>query len=524
MPTLRLDYLGDYGNLLPDSLDPAQVETHAEESVSQLVYANLVKILPSGAVAPDLATWTISDDHLIYTFAIRPTARFSNGDFVTARDVHFSLERSLLASAQFVTAAPDYLSLIKGASDVLNGGATRLTGVRVLDARRLTITVTKPVTYFLRLLAYPTGDVVDARILASKTTSVRGNSLDAHCPSQTGAGPFMFVCSGNGYSFEPRSIKVPHRLVLEPNPYYYGRRPRIRLVLPTSATVPDSYTNDVAGSLDTTPAPAKALHEWRHSRQYHVFPNADMEDLILNVHSPPFDNIHCRRAVAYAIDRERIAHSVRREPGTPAYSLLPKGYASWSSRGKIEPHYDPAAARKESTACGTCLPIYITYMRCGAEVTPEYAVVQANLQAAGLSGTLSPVDCGDFMYSFPMSHNGTMMQQCFPCGPWLPYDQEYLYLYRMLDSASRSNLGQWKSKRFDSLPNTAATTWNKSARVRLYREAERIALRQAPTIPLVEGQTRTLIKPYVHGLVGTVFFDYLVPARGDWSNVTVGPH
>ena len=48
--------------------------------------------LPVPAVADH---WEISPDGLTYTFHVRPTARWSNGDAVTARDFAYSFQRIL---------------------------------------------------------------------------------------------------------------------------------------------------------------------------------------------------------------------------------------------------------------------------------------------------------------------------------------------------------------------------------------------------------------------------------------------
>ena len=85
LPTLRLDYysfIGAPGTVgLALSLDPAHIS--ADYELSLLVDANLVHILPDDTVKPDLATFTISRNHLTYTFTIRKNARFSNGHAVT---------------------------------------------------------------------------------------------------------------------------------------------------------------------------------------------------------------------------------------------------------------------------------------------------------------------------------------------------------------------------------------------------------------------------------------------------------
>src|SRR5262249_59491592 len=61
----------------------------------------LVKPMPANPLAPSLAeSWSASPDGLAYEFVLRRSARFHNGDPVTAEDVKFSFERYRGAAAK----------------------------------------------------------------------------------------------------------------------------------------------------------------------------------------------------------------------------------------------------------------------------------------------------------------------------------------------------------------------------------------------------------------------------------------
>jgi hypothetical protein len=72
LPTLRLPYYA-YGTR-GWYLDPAYLTNQYEEETMQLVQANLVRLVPSGKPVPDLAAWSISKNHLVYTFTLRKNA------------------------------------------------------------------------------------------------------------------------------------------------------------------------------------------------------------------------------------------------------------------------------------------------------------------------------------------------------------------------------------------------------------------------------------------------------------------
>ena len=76
-------------------LDPSDTEAFINPfMVLYAVHDALVKPMPGGENTPSLAeSWTVSKDGLVYEFVLRKSAKFHNGDPVTADDVKFSFER-----------------------------------------------------------------------------------------------------------------------------------------------------------------------------------------------------------------------------------------------------------------------------------------------------------------------------------------------------------------------------------------------------------------------------------------------
>src|SRR2546429_550339 len=107
--------------LEPATLDPAQVTEGGTGGVLQNIFEGLVDIDKENRVIPVLAQkWDISPDGLIYTFHLRPNARFHNGRELNGGDVKYSLERALRPQTRS-SSALNYLGFIKGADDVAGG-------------------------------------------------------------------------------------------------------------------------------------------------------------------------------------------------------------------------------------------------------------------------------------------------------------------------------------------------------------------------------------------------------------------
>ena len=68
----------------------------------------------------------------------------------------------------------------------------------------------------------------------------------------------------------------------------------------------------------------------------------------------------------------------------------------------------------------------------------------------------------------------------------------------------------WKNEQFDDLIKTAINTVDQQARIRLYQQADRVAMAESPLIPLGYGFAEWLIKPWIrqyHPAADTIFSD-----------------
>src|SRR5258708_4994600 len=155
---LRVANMGE-----PETLDPHKTSTTVEFNVLCNLFEGLVVQDPKGNVAPGVAqTWSTSADGLTYTFNLRPDAKWSNGEPVTAGDFVFSLRR--MQDPKINSQYAEVLYPIKNAQEVNTGKADLAAlGVKALDARTLEITLKAPTPYFLQLLTHQTALPVHER-------------------------------------------------------------------------------------------------------------------------------------------------------------------------------------------------------------------------------------------------------------------------------------------------------------------------------------------------------------------------
>ena len=126
------------------SLDPQRPTGTLTREMAAEMFTGLVTVDAIGRLAPGGASsWTMSKDGLLWTFAVRPNMRWSDGTPLTAQDFAYSLRRYL----QPDTGAPeaDRLDALVGAKDFRFGrGAASGLGIEVDSPTKLTLRLERP--------------------------------------------------------------------------------------------------------------------------------------------------------------------------------------------------------------------------------------------------------------------------------------------------------------------------------------------------------------------------------------------
>jgi oligopeptide transport system substrate-binding protein len=519
LPTLRW-----YGLVTasgwPQTLDPADTNDELSEDVTYLTNAMLVKLRPDGTVIPDLATWTVSTNHRVYTFTLRSNARFSNGDPVTAQDVKYSYTRAL-AKATNSPIAISYMGHITGAKKLNDGKTNVLQGVKVLGARKLQITVDRPIAFFLAAMTFPTAEVVDPRIVAGKKPQTY---ITDTCTGNVGAGPFKYVCLNNSsdvHSFYP-SGQTPS-MTLVPNSYYYGPKPHIRIVMRVIANTETSFRVFQANGIDVTSVPTGEIAANRAKAGFLSYPSSQVDYITPDVKTAPFNNIHCRLAVSYAINRDAINKEVLHGAQTSYYDVVPKGMLGFYP-GNNNPHYSLTKAKQELAQCpGGIHNVQIPYARFSTDTDNEYAALQAMWQSAGIGITPVAKTVNDWLTiaTQPMSKTHTLIVQNGNVEDY-PDPQDYCTL--LLRTGYPRDIGEWDDPAYNKLADEGEVTFNTTKRRQIYMRAQHIAVSQGAWIPIGYQTYYVMTRSWVHGFVGSGSFYELVPRGNNWANVTISPH
>jgi ABC-type oligopeptide transport system substrate-binding subunit len=442
---------------------------------------------------------------------------------VTAQDAAFSLARFLTPSL-----GPDglsYFGLIRGATAFNSGKSKRLSGVKVLSGRTLQITIRQPAVYFPLALANYSA-VFDPSVIAGKplgnpNVQFQTGYLSSTCAANQGAGPFRFVCHDQGstiHSFYSGNLPM---YTLEPNPYYYGRKPRIMLEYRTYTDNAKAYR---AGTVDASAHVTSLVRgRLRTSGQYYEFPSSAIDFLTPNVHLAPFNDVNCRVAVAYALNRSALVGQVLDSIRRPTSAIVPPGMLGYYA-GSDNPHYNLPRARATLAQCpNRTTPVAVTYPNTGVSSAQEGESIVRMMAAAGFTVRLNLIPSSEFhtIVTQPLARSHTQIV----LNSWAQdYSDPQDYGFLLLHSGERFNVGGWHNVTYDRLVDRADRLTSPQARARLYMQAQHFALSQGAFISISYKVAFALIKPYVHGLVGTEAYNWLMPRNFDWSEVSVDKH
>ena len=284
---------------------------------------------------------TVSDAGRAFRFKLRDGIKFHNGREITAHDISWSLHR-LLSETTGSPGYPFYKSIV-GAPDYHRGEAERIEGIRVIDDKTIEFQLDEADQTFLNALAMPFAYPL-AKEHVEKLESTEG--LDAVGRHPLGAGPFAFSRWERGVQVELHRFEE-----------YWAPQARVdRMVFLENISPDVASARFRNGDLDVIHRPSKVNRLFmRESKAWAPYraevPSPSVYAIGLNCELPPFDNVHVRRAVAFAIDRSKLE---RLNPGEvlAASQVLPPMLAPYDPELPTRQRFDLERAKEEMRLAG----------------------------------------------------------------------------------------------------------------------------------------------------------------------------
>jgi peptide/nickel transport system substrate-binding protein len=343
------------------TLDPLQSTALVDRQVMLNLYDTLVKVDAQNNIQPDLATsWQFTAPTQL-VFTLRTDVKFTDGTAFDAGNVVFNINRIL------TTPTSPRFSELATVKDVV-----------AIDASHVRFDLKKPFAPLLATLTDRAG-----MMLSQKAVQSLGKNL-ANAPKDAGSGPFMFS----------EWVKGDHLTIVR-NPHYWQKDAQGN-VLPylqsvtyhgiTNGTV--EFTNLQTGNIDvadTVDPNFVAQAKSNPNLIYRQIPGLSFFGIELNTTVAPLNNVHVRRAVAWAVNRDEILNTVFKGVGVIAQGPLAPG--SWAFNSSFAPyHYDINQAKAELQMAGMPQGVSFTLLTTSGSplATQEAQFIQSELQPAGI--------------------------------------------------------------------------------------------------------------------------------------------
>jgi oligopeptide transport system substrate-binding protein len=466
-----------------DSLDPALAVLAESGNILRDIYEGLTALDADSRPIPAAAErWDVSGDGRVYTFHLRPTATWSNGERVGARDFVASWRRAVDPK----TGSPWLQSFeyIEGAREI---AAAKLPldrlGVRAIDELTLEVRLTSPAPFFPALLSH-----------WSTLPTYRGLA-----PARAGE----TVC--NGAFVLAESTPNSHTLLRRNARYWNAANVRLDGVRYLQITdTRDELTRFRSGDLDVTVStPLQSNDELRAlvGDRLVTSPSLGLYYYGFNTRKAPFDSRDLRQALSMTVDREALTDAVIRMGNPVAYTLVPDGtpgytpqkpaWAAWPYAERVKHARELYA--KAGYSASRPLRFELRYNVGSAHQRIALAVAAMWKETLGVDAQLVPEEFKSLLQTIQRGD-----AQMFRSSWTADYPDAYSFLVAYAAPGSL-NLSAYESAEFQRDLRSAVRATDPAERQKLLESAERRFAEDAPIVPIYFLVNRRLVAERVVG-------------------------
>jgi oligopeptide transport system substrate-binding protein len=474
------------------SLDPQIVSSVEDSDAVRSLMEGLYNEDGDGNLVPGVAlSHDLSEDKTTYTFHLRPEAKWSNGDPVTAGDFVYAWRR--LADPATASEYAWYMELMQvvNASEITAGEKKpEELGVTAIDDHTLEVKILAPLPYFPKMLTHTSVFPVNQKVV-----------------EQFGADwtkPGNYV--GNG-AYTLKDHIVGEKIVMEKSETYWDAAHTVMSPI-TGLTINDenaALTRYEAGELDRTTVPAGQYP--RLKEQYPdeatSTPYSCSYTYVFNLAegkgNPALHDVRVRKALSYALDRDIVVNNILQGGQKPAYS-----WTHWAMNGFTMPDIDyshwtqaerdeKARALLADAGFGADNPLKITLNYNTSEAHQKIAVAVQQMWKQKLGVEMTPQNFEWKVHTDKMNAGDFEMARYAWCGD---YNEASTFL-DLWASYSGNNDAKYSNPEYDALLKDAKTAADPGPD---YTKAEQILNEDMPIIPIYHYAKVDMIKPDLKGL------------------------
>jgi peptide/nickel transport system substrate-binding protein len=514
---------------VPDSFDPGNTYYAYMYNFSRLYARPLMTFQPGpgakgNTLVPDLAAskGVPSDGGKTWTYKLRSGLKYQDGTPITSKDVKYAVERSNFAR-DVLSLGPNYFQQFMQDGDKYKGpykdkDPKGLSSIQTPDDTTIVFHLNRPFQEFDYLVAAP------------QTAPVPQSKDD-------GVDYVKHIVSSGSYQFQ--SYQEGKQVVLVPNKNWDPKTDPLRKQLADKIVVnlkvnADTIDKDLQAGDATAELTGIGVGA---STQASLLNSADgkastdntyggrLVYAAINTKVKPFDNVECRKAVEYAIDKVAV-QTAQGGPirGDIASTVLPPDitgyqkadvYATPGNKG------DVAKAKEHLKACGkTSITTNISARSDRQQEVDAATAIISSLKKVGINASLKQYPQGKYFTDYAgvpkfteQQNIGIMMMQ------WgADWPSGYGFLQQILNSkaisqSGNTNLSQYSNSKVDDMLAQAIAEPDVAKRNALYAQIDKQAMDDAVLVPLTYFKVLLYRSPYATNVVSTSAFsgqyDYL---------------
>ncbi len=492
----------------PPTLDPRLASDSTSMTVLNALFEGITRFHgdePALALARSIA---ISSDQRVYTIHLLPS-QWTNGDSLNAQD--FVQTWQSILDPLFPAPYAYKFFVIENAEEIKNGTlpVSKL-GVKALDSATLEIRLKHPVPYFLELLAFPTFFPLHPSVLSN--------------PDWACAASNAYISNG---PFTLKKWDHDDELILVKNPTYWDQK-QVILEEIHFAMVEDTMTEmmmydmnelDWAGS-PLSNLPFESIPELKESKKLQSYPVSAIYFYKINTTRFPLNNVHIRKALAYAICRKEIVSHLLQAGQIPAMGLIPETCRNCRRVSYFDDHHR-ARARKEFEAglfeTGLTLDTF-PLLTLSFNTNREHQKIAESIQdqwreVLGIHVSLATNEWKTHLHK--LSHLDFDIAR----SAWIAdFNDPLTFLLPYRAATEENNETGWSHPLFANLLKQAEQEVDLIKRGAILQEAEKFLIDEMPLIPLYYLVYSFQKKHYVQGIMlsslGHMDFKYAFIDRG----------
>ncbi|MFN0042509.1 MAG: ABC transporter substrate-binding protein [Alphaproteobacteria bacterium] len=463
---LRASLLG-FG--VVNTLDPQKAALNSDFWTLSTAFNALVKFDADMKIVGDLAESWSNPKPTTLQFKLRKGVKFHDDTEFTAEDVKYTLDRVRTDA---------------------NGSPNRakffaIDQVDVVSKHEVRITTKEPYT---PLLAFLTNTTTGSQIISSRALAKMGEQAFSRAPVGTGA--FKVVDWKQG----EKIVFAAHKNYFEKGlPYLDG----VEIILIPEET--SGITAILGNQIDiASTAPFADVQKLEKTPGIVVkkSPGLNIRFTAMNLTKPPFNDVHLRRALSMAINREAIVDAVLFGEGRPMFGPIPSaiGWAHDPNRSDLT-KFNPERARAEM-AKGQAKPgLEIKVQTWGAGWWKRWTEIFCAQVNEVLGVRFSP-EVLDANVAFSNFRTNNIQAQNTG---WIGRVEAEEYAGALFHSKGERNFGGYANPEVDKLIEASRREFNQAKRAELLKKMSAIVVEEMPIVFAINNNAHNMWRENVKG-------------------------